>query len=289
MKKGSYFHLKKQKGANEMTNSKSKNFGKKLVAILLSAVAVTVPALTFGLTSNKVKAATAIPPIGMEVSRKEDAWVIKDTTCVKRWHEYKISVYYMGAYENIFVNCLHKPVNVTSPKKIEFKREEQLYTEYSLAETTTTDIENHWHLTKGGDIYNYLSHISDYLTEDYTKYFSKSIVESIERSNYTALRYGHEFNVGTAGYPINEYYGDVLTLVKAYKFKIVVHQQQHAKTRSSALSEWSAYKLEEVWDNEYIVYSTYYNPDGNYVRRFGSLGTYDEYQALINNENKNPV
>ena len=120
MKKGNYFHLKKQIGAKEMTNSKSKNFGKKLAAILLSAVAVTVPALTFGLTSNKVKAATAIPPIGMEVSRKEDAWVIKDTSCVKRWHEYKISVYYMGAVENVFVNCVHEPINATSPQQIYF-------------------------------------------------------------------------------------------------------------------------------------------------------------------------
>ena len=239
MKKGNYFHLKKQIGAKEMTNSKSKNLGKKLAAILLSAVAVTVPALTFGLTSNKVKAATAIPPIGMEVSRKEDAWVIKDTSCVKRWHEYKISVYYMGAVENVFVNCVHEPINATSPQQIDFTENNQLYKKYSLAETTTTDIENHWHLTKGGDIYNYLSHISDYLTEDYTKYYSKAVVESIEKSNYDALTYERHFNVGSAEYPINKYYGDLLMLVKAYKFKIVVHQQQQAKTRSSALSKWS--------------------------------------------------
>jgi len=289
MKKGNYFHLKKQIGAKEMTNSKSKNLGKKLAAILLSAVAVTVPALTFGLTSNKVKAATAIPPIGMEVSRKEDAWVIKDTSCVKRWHEYKISVYYMGAVENVFVNCVHEPINATSPQQIDFTENNQLYKKYSLAETTTTDIENHWHLTKGGDIYNYLSHISDYLTEDYTKYYSKAVVESIEKSNYDALTYERHFNVGSAEYPINKYYGDLLMLVKAYKFKIVVHQQQHAKTRSSALSKWSQYRTEEQWDNEYFIYSTYYNPDGNYYRKIGSLGNYNEYQALINNESKKSV
>lgn len=272
-----------------MTNFKRKNFGKKLAAILLAASAAVVPVLTFSITSIKVKAATAIPPIGIKVSTKEDAWVIKDTNRVKRWHEYNIEVYYMGAYEDIFVNCLHKSINVTSPQKIKFTKDDQIYTDYSLVDTATKDIEKHWHLSRSANVYDYLSHISDNLNEDYTKYYSKSVVESIEKSNYTAQIYEQEFDVGSAGYPINEYYGDVLMLVKAYKFKIVVHQQQHAKFRSSSVSKWSEYKPEEVWDNEYIVYSTYYNPDGNYVRRVGALGTYDEYQALINNEGKNPV
>lgn len=258
---------------------------------MLAVTAVVVPALTFGITTNKVKAASAIPPIGMLASEKKDAWVIKDTNYVKRWHEYNISVYYMGAYEDVFVNCVHETINPTSPQRIDFTEQNQLYKEYSLAETTSKEIETkeRWHLSKSANVYDYLSNISNYLTEDYKKYYSKAIVESIEISNYTAPTYERHFDVGSAAYPLNEYYGDVLMLVKAYKFKIVVHQQQHAKTRKSITGKWSDYITEEEWDNEYIMYSTYYNPDGNYIRKIGSLGTYDEYHALINNEGKKRI
>lgn len=269
-----------------MLNLKSKNFGKKLAAILLAAVAVTVPALSFGLT-NKSYAETNLPPVGTKVAEKTEAWVIKDSTCVKRWHEYTISVYYEGTFSNVYTGInVHDTIYPTSETDMVLETENQKISKYSVTEITSESIEQNWHLSVGGKVATFLGNISGNITYDYKSKYNHEIIKSIEYTTIITTKATKNIHIDGVQNPFYHYYGDLLMLFKANKFKVVIKQQQHAKKRSSALSKWSDYIVEEQWEDSETFYAGYYGNDADYYRHMGYLGTPEEYEKLISYDDK---
>lgn len=267
-----------------MFNLKSKNFGKKLAAILLAATAVIVPALSFGLT-NKSYAETNLPPVGTKVAEKTEAWVIKESPCVKRWHEYTITVYYEGTYDDVFINQVHQSRCPDGYFKYIYETKNQIYDEYSLVKTTSQLIENNWRLNVGGKANTFFGSLNANITAEYKEQYGTTIVEGVKYSTYTATTEYFEVEYGDKN-PANHFYGDLLMLLKANKFRVEVHQQQHAKKRKTQASKWSDYNVEEKWDDEYIIYSPYYDTAACYYRKIGLLGTREQYEEIISNKNK---
>lgn len=262
-----------------MLNLKSKNFGKKLAAILLAAVAVTVPALSFGLTSNNSHAQT-IYQKGALISHRDVAEVVKDTICVKRWHLYSFDLYYEGTYEDIFVENIHTPVFANCLQTITLKTEDQLINSYTVSETEGRRISASLKVISGAKVAEFLSSAEAYVTEEYYH----SITKTVSTSYIHTISDTFVFDLAKDNLPINCYYGNMLRLSKANRFKLVVKEKQQAKTRKSALHNWSDYKVEiDETTTTHYFYASYLENGASYYQLTGCLGDQANLDRLSRN------
>ena len=288
MKKGNYFHLKKQKGANEMTNSKSKNFGKKLAAILLAATAIIVPAISFGF-ANVSLAETEDLRVGDIISEKKEAWVVKETICVKRWQEYSFKLTYEGVKRNVFVCEVHPFCLMKGGSEIVFESEKQTVDSYSLTETVTSTVSIDLKAISSAKFTDFFGNLTGNIKKEEGISYEKQISTARTISHTTKIvereRVTYKPN-GSEASPYEKYYVDALMMLKAHKFKLEVYEKQCAKNRSSGLAKWGDYVDEKKGTYTYYIYSSYYDTPSNYYRNIGCIGTEEDYEKLITNYGK---
>lgn len=288
MKKGNYFHLKKQKGAKEMANLKSKNFGKKLAAILLAATAVIVPAVSFCF-ANVSFAETEDLRVGDIISEKKEAWVVKETLRVKRWQEYSFKVYYEGVKNQVYVAEVHQSFQPMSYTEKKYITENQIINSYSLTTSVTETVKSDLRAVSSTKFNDFFTNLTSNIKVEAGVSYEKQ-VSSIKSITHTELKIETEelfLKVdGSKDNPFGYYYGDLLMMHKAHKFRVEVYEKQTAKHRSSGLAKWGPYVDEIKGTYTYYFYSSYYDDSANYYRKHGFLGDFDQYDKLITNYGK---
>lgn len=271
-----------------MFNLKSKNFGKKLAAILLAATAVTVPALSFGF-ANKSYAETEDLKVGDVISAKEEAWVVKETTCVKRWQEYSFKVYYEGVKNQVYVAEVHQTFQPMSYTEKTFITTNQIIDSYSLTTSVTEKVKYDLKAVSSTKFNDFFTNLTSNIKVEAGVSYEKQ-VSSIKSITHTELKIETEelfLKVdGSKENPFGYYYGDLLMMHKAHKYKVEVYEKQTAKHRSLGLAKWGPYKDEIIGTYTYDFYSSYYDDSANYYRKHGLLGDFEQYDKLITNYGK---
>lgn len=265
------------------------NFKKKIVATLLAAIVTIVPVTSYLFISHNAFAETlGSLSVGDIVAQYTEATCIKDTKCVKRWHEYVFTLYYEGTYDNVFVSEIIEPKYITAVYNYTYKTEDQLISTYNLSTTLSDKVTTELDIEDKISFSDFLDNAKAHIKVN-SSFKHESAVEVTESITYTKSRIIEEtytIKVDGVQCPFKHYYGDMLMMAKANKFRLHVYKQQHAKHRSSALSSWGSYKIEETWDEDYYFYSSYYNTTANFYRMIGDLGTHDEFIKLISNSGK---
>ncbi len=274
-----------------MNNIKNSSFKKKMAALALAAVATVVPVTSCLLVSNNAHAETVGGlSIGDKVAEYEDKTVVKDTICVKRWHEYTYTLYYEGTYDNIFVMPLIEPRFVTSYLSYHYSSSNMITNTYNLTSSLTDKVsqEVDFRNELETNFSNFLGTAKEYVSvsNSYKRETALSVTESISYTHTKVIEEGYDLIVDNVKAPYNHYYGDMLMMTRANKFRLHVYKMVDAKYRKSALHKWSAYQIEEEFNYDYIFYTSYYNTSANFYRLTGDLGTYDDYIKLISNEGK---
>lgn len=220
--------------------------------------------------------------VGTLVAQDTQAVCIKDTICVKRWHEYTFSIYYMGEYNDVFIKELHTPMIPTVAMEITFSATTQSELYYSVAETFSASVSEELSITSGISLEGFMSNASSKATSA----LAVSYAETLSKSETNIAAYSTKINVDGINTPLNCVYGDLLLINNAYKYKLVVYKQQHAKHRKSALHKWGEYQIESTETNEFYFYSLNNNIQSVFYHRVGLIGTIEEYSDIINNVGK---
>lgn len=266
-----------------MFNLKSKNFGKKLAAILLAATAVIVPVISLCFANNSY-AETNQWDVGAKVAYKKVDEVVKDTICVKRWHLYTFTLYYLGTYEHVYMGEIQDPIYVNNKATVNFGQMEQNIVSYSVSETVSNTSKESLKVISSEKVGEFLGKVELSVTEE--KYYS--LTQSVSQSKTEQISKSVSIYAdGSVDAPINCYYVHWLMLSRANKFKLVVTEKQQAKTRKSALHNWSGYKTEiEEVKSEYFFYSSYLPNGESYYQKIGSVSDTTEIEILKQNIGK---
>ncbi len=272
-----------------MISIKNLSLKKKIAALFLAAVSVIVPAMSFCIASNNAHAATeGNLSIGDKIAQDTRATVIKNTICVKRWHEYVFTLYYLGTFDNVFVAEVRMPKFITSYYEYSYTKEIQKISSYNLTTTLSDKITAELEIEGEIGLSGFLNNAKSFVNVSSSNKIESAVTVS-ETITYTESVITEEkifLKVDGVNSPYNHYYGDMLMMARANKFRLHVYKQQHAKYRKSALHKWSEYQIEETWDQDYIFYASYYNSSANFYRLTGDLGNHDQYLNLISNAGK---
>lgn len=273
-----------------MTSIKNISFKKKIAAITLAAVVAIVPVMSGIFASVDAHADESALSIGDIVAFDERGYVCKDTICVKRWHKYYFTLYYMGTYDNVFVTPVREAKFITSYYTYTLDVQDMQLTSYNLTTQVSEEVTEEFSIQSKINFPEFLDNAKAHIKVDQS-YKQSSAVSVTESITYTVSRLVQEKYdikvIGDEKSPFNHYYGDMLMMARANKFKLTVSKKQEAKHRKSALHKWGAYQEEMSWpEKQYVFYSSYYNSSANFYRMIGDLGTHDEYINLITNEGK---
>lgn len=257
-------------------NAKKKSFILLCVSVF-AALIVTIGMFTHSKVAN---ADSGLAP-GTLVAQDNPSTVIKDTICVKRWEECTFSLYYLGAYDDVFIAEVHTAMIPTSSGTITFTSSNQLMSSYSVSSTISASVTLELGITKSISIEGFMKQASSKATSSLTATYA----ETVGISETSSIGYSASFDVGTAENPLNYVYGNILMINHAYKFKLVVHKQHRAKHRKSALHKWGAYQIETESTTERVFYALNGN-NAVFYQKIGLIGTQQQYSNIIHNVGK---
>lgn len=203
----------------------------------------------------------------------QNAVVIKNTICVKRWQECKFNLVYMGDCEEVCIAEITSPVVPTSTGTLTYYKPERITASCLLSTSVSQTV------TKEMEINCKIS-VEEFL--------SKSGIRTTPSSRAdfeAAVKRCSDLVIHVDESCVNKVCGNLLMLSNASKYKLVVYKEVRAKHRSSALSKWGEYKVESAKTSEYCFYDYDSGQNGFFYQKTGAFDM-EQYSEITYNIGK---